>query len=73
MLPKRYDDPRNAITLTETIGTASPEQTRYQFGRHNELVEVRYPTYKVEYGYEGPMRARSFERSTDIAIVWVSS
>lgn len=67
MLPKRYDDPRNAITLTETIGTASPEQTHYQFGRHNELVEVRYPTYKVEYGYEGPMRARSFERSTDIA------
>lgn len=62
-----YDDPRNAITLTETIGTASPEQTHYQFGRHNELVEVRYPTYKVEYGYEGPMRARSFERSTDIA------
>lgn len=62
-----YDDPRNSITLTETIGTASPEQTHYQFGRHNELVEVRYPTYKVEYGYEGPMRARSFERSTDIA------
>ncbi len=59
-----YDDAYNRIELNEVGPTGLAERTQFRFGRHNRLDEVRYPTHRVAYDYQGPLGVRDRETAS---------